>query len=156
MQENEQKLTIKIHRRFRRRRSSVLQRQNTDDHVFYTTLTFQAGTNAILNWIQELFSVINPVLILILKLYYFHTMDNRRQVFFRNHFVQRVCLPSPSRSRPTCLRSLSFCPGARGWLSPALCFTLNKIHEKVGKVLRTANQDRIPANSRARSSSFGL
>jgi hypothetical protein len=34
----------------------------------------------------------------------FHTMYNRRQVFFCNHLVQRVCLPS--RSRPTCLRSL--------------------------------------------------
>jgi hypothetical protein len=106
MQENEQKLTIKIHRRFRRRRSSVLQRQNTDYHVFYTTLTFQAGSTAILNWVLELFSIINPVLILILKLYYFHTMDNRRQVFCCNHFVQRVCLPSTSRSHPTCLRSL--------------------------------------------------
>ena len=106
MQENEQKLTIKIHRRFRRRRSSVLQRQNTDYHVLYTTLTFQAGTTAILNWVLELFSIINPVLILILKLYYFHTMDNKRQVFCCNHLVQRVCLPSPSRSCPTCLRSL--------------------------------------------------
>jgi hypothetical protein len=32
----------------------------------YTTHTFQAGTTAILNWVLELFSIINPVLILIL------------------------------------------------------------------------------------------
>jgi hypothetical protein len=54
MQENEQQLTIKIHGRFRRRRSSVLQRQNTDYHVLYTTLIFQAGTKVILNWVLEL------------------------------------------------------------------------------------------------------
>ena len=30
----------------------------------------------------------------------FYTMDNRRQVFFCNHLVQRICLPLPSRSRP--------------------------------------------------------
>jgi hypothetical protein len=53
MQENEQKLTIKIHGRFRHRRSSVLQWQNTDYHVLYTTLTF-TGTTAILNWVLEL------------------------------------------------------------------------------------------------------
>jgi hypothetical protein len=54
MQENEQKLTIKIHGRFRRRRSSVLQRQNIFNHVLYTMLTFQAGSTAILNWVLEL------------------------------------------------------------------------------------------------------
>jgi hypothetical protein len=48
MQENVQKLIIEILRTFyRRRRSSVLQRRNTDYHVLYTTLTFQAGTTAI-------------------------------------------------------------------------------------------------------------
>ena len=94
MQENEQKLIIKISRTFETSpRSSVLERQSTDYHVFYTTLTFQAGTTAILNWVLERFSIINLVLILMLKLYYFHTMDNRRQVFFCNHLVQRefVC-----------------------------------------------------------------
>ena len=99
---------MKFHGRFRRRRSSALQRRNTEYHVLYTTLTFQAGTTAILNWVLELFSIINPMLIFILKLYYFHTMDNRRQAFFRNHLVQRVRLPSPSHSRPTRLRSLLF------------------------------------------------
>jgi hypothetical protein len=66
--------------------------------------TFQAGTTATLNWVLERFSIINLVLILIPKLYYFHTMDNRRQVFFCNHLVQRVCLSSTLRSHPACLR----------------------------------------------------
>jgi hypothetical protein len=48
MQENVQNLVIEISRTFyRRRRSSVLQWRNTDYHVLYTTLTFQAGTTAI-------------------------------------------------------------------------------------------------------------
>ena len=33
-----------------------------------------------------------------------------------------------------------------------LCFNLNRIHDSVGKALRTANQDRVIANSRILSS----
>jgi hypothetical protein len=56
--------------------------------LVYTTLTFQAWTTATFNWVLELSSIINPVLIFILKLNYFHTMDNRWQAFFCNHLVQ--------------------------------------------------------------------
>jgi hypothetical protein len=35
-----------------------------------------------------------------------------------------------------------------------LCFNFNKIHDSVGKALRTANQDHVTANSHALSSSF--
>jgi hypothetical protein len=35
-----------------------------------------------------------------------------------------------------------------------LRFNLNKIHDSVGKALRTANQARVTANSHALSSSF--
>ena len=35
-----------------------------------------------------------------------------------------------------------------------LCFNLNKIHDSVGKALRTADQDRLTANSHALSFSF--
>jgi hypothetical protein len=31
-----------------------------------------------------------------------------------------------------------------------LCFNLNKIHDSVGKALRTANQDHVTANSQHR------
>jgi hypothetical protein len=35
-----------------------------------------------------------------------------------------------------------------------LCFNFNKIHDSVGKALRTANQARVTVNSHALSSSF--
>jgi hypothetical protein len=35
-----------------------------------------------------------------------------------------------------------------------LCFNLNKIHDRVGKALRTADQARVTTNSRALLSSF--
>jgi hypothetical protein len=37
-----------------------------------------------------------------------------------------------------------------------LCFNFNRIHDSVGKALRTANQDHVTANSHARSSSLAL
>jgi hypothetical protein len=37
-----------------------------------------------------------------------------------------------------------------------LCFNFNKIHDSVGKALRTANQDHVTANSHALSSSLAL
>jgi hypothetical protein len=35
-----------------------------------------------------------------------------------------------------------------------LCFNLNRIHDSVGKALRTADQDRVTVNSHALSFSF--
>jgi hypothetical protein len=35
-----------------------------------------------------------------------------------------------------------------------LCFNFNRIHDSVGKALRTANQARVTVNSHAFSSSF--
>jgi hypothetical protein len=59
MSRNEQ---LKFHGSFTETLPSLcLQRQNTDYHVVYTTLTFQAGTNATFNSVLELFSIINPV-----------------------------------------------------------------------------------------------
>ena len=37
-----------------------------------------------------------------------------------------------------------------------LCFNFNRIHDSVGKALRTANQDRVTANSHTLSSSLAL
>jgi hypothetical protein len=89
-------LQLESHGRFRRRRCSVLQQQDTDYHALYTMFMFQTGQlHATFNLALELFSKLNSVL-----------YNNRRQVFFCNHLVQRVCLPPPSGSRPTCLRSL--------------------------------------------------
>ena len=74
------------------RRSLCVQLQHTDYHVLYTTSKFEAATTTTLNYILQPFTIFNLVFISILKLYTFHTMDNRKH-FFRNYLVQHylVC-----------------------------------------------------------------
>ena len=42
----------------------------------------------------------------------------------------------------------------KGLMSVQLCFNFNRIHESVGKALKTADQNRVTADSHALSSSF--
>ena len=57
---------LKSHGSFRRCRRSGYDWQNTDYHVLYTTLTFQAGPTATFICGLEIFSIIKPVLTLII------------------------------------------------------------------------------------------
>ena len=66
--------------------SLCVQLQHTDYHVLYTTSKFEAATTTTLNYILQPLTIFNPVFISILKLYTFHTMDNRKH-FFRNYLV---------------------------------------------------------------------
>ena len=103
--------SLKSHKRFKHASPSLcVHLQHTDYHVLYTTSKFEAATTTTLNYILQPFTIFNPVFISILKLYTFHTMDNRKH-FFRQLFSSTLfSLPSPSPScyRPTCLRSLTF------------------------------------------------
>ena len=82
--------SLKSHKRFKHASPSLcVQLQHTDYHVLYTTSKFEAATTTTLNYILQPFTIFDPVFISILKLYTFHTMDNRKH-FFRNYLVQHL------------------------------------------------------------------